>query len=672
MSRPFRQSLRFKLLIVSLSLLAIPWAGYRFIRDSEALLRELQDQQLGSAAGTLANGLAHSGLLPDVAVDEGDIYLHPLPFTPQLDGYPDEWRELWPQWQAFSGAPSFKALAGSNADNLYLMLQAEDSSPDYATTADPVYHGSDQLELQFGSGHNILIAPHAPGRITALTRVRKARGWITTGKENRVQGEWQENGAGYSIELRLPRSLVGEHLRITLFDRSRNTAQSSSAGHGRLITPDPLLEERLAALVPEAHRAWVVNRNGFVLARHGHLDTMPTRDANQAPPWFIRRLFAWVLEQPTERGVGPDPTHSRIHIRFIEAALQNEPRVHHYPLEGHDGLVAMASQPIPAANSSIRGVLMLEHSGEAILSLQNQALQNLITLTLSAMLIVTLLLLGYASLLTRRIRGLLRRIDGAVSPDGRVMGKISPPSQQDEIGELGRGFARVLSRLAGYNDYLEQLGSRLTHELRTPITVVRTSLESQQEIAGDSDSPYLQRAAEGAARLELIIKQLSEATRLERLFEQTERHAFDLSPLVAANVAIWRENWPTETFALQTANPPLPVVGATELITQALEKIIGNAIDFHVPGSAIEITVGQEAGTWAVVTICNKGPALPEGVDPFRSMLSVRKEKDDTPHLGLGLYLVQLITRFHQGEATAFNRSEGVCVSLRLPLANTK
>ena len=61
----------------------------------------------------------------------------------------------------------------------------------------------------------------------------------------------------------------------------------------------------------------------------------------------------------------------------------------------------------------------------------------------------------------------------AVDTQGRVRGGIPPSQARDEIGDLSRSLSTMVNRLAEYNDYLEGMGGRLAHEIRTPIAVVR-------------------------------------------------------------------------------------------------------------------------------------------------------------------------------------------------------
>src|SRR6185436_2368546 len=111
---------------------------------------------------------------------------------------------------------------------------------------------------------------------------------------------------------------------------------------------------------------------------------------------------------------------------------------------------------------------------------------------------------------------------------GRVRKLIAGSRAADEIGDLSRGFSTVLDRLAQYNQYLESMAGRLSHELRTPVAVVRSSLENLAlDPSGPDAGVYLARAEEGLRRLDNILTRMTEATRLEQLVRQGERETFD-------------------------------------------------------------------------------------------------------------------------------------------------
>ena len=89
----------------------------------------------------------------------------------------------------------------------------------------------------------------------------------------------------------------------------------------------------------------------------------------------------------------------------------------------------------------------------------------------------------------------------------------------DEIGDLSRSFSTAVNRLSQYNHYLENMSSRLSHELRTPIAIVRTSLENLSlQALPENSSAYIDRAQGGINRLNNILTNMSEATRLGAFF----------------------------------------------------------------------------------------------------------------------------------------------------------
>ena len=114
--------------------------------------------------------------------------------------------------------------------------------------------------------------------------------------------------------------------------------------------------------------------------------------------------------------------------------------------------------------------------------------------------------------------------------------------------------------------------------------------------------------------------------------------------------------------------------GAPEMIAQMLDKLVANAVEFSSPRTPIVIRL-ERGDTELVLSVENQGPALPDSMRGrlFDSMVSVRSERvSDSPHLGLGLYIVRLIAEAHRGRATARNRDDGlgVIVSVALPYAS--
>ena len=289
-------------------------------------------------------------------------------------------------------------------------------------------------------------------------------------------------------------------------------------------------------------------------------------------------------------------------------------------------------------------------------------------MTLVFFAVTSLGLLGFASLLASRIIQLRDKVEAAVSHDGRIIGGMQPESSHDEIGDLSRSFASVLARLHEYTHYLEAMASRLTHELRTPLAVVRSSLENAAQCGDDEQATYLDRARHGTERLEKILVRLREATGLEQALRQAEPMTFDLIGLLRLQTEELRGLYPTVDLQLQAADSELTLHGVPDLISQAIDKLVSNAVDFHQPGSPVLIRCARDADD-VMLSVTDTGSPLPAGADVFQSMYSERTGRQAEPHLGLGLYLVRLISEFHRGSVTAENTDDAtqVRVTMRLP-----
>ncbi len=429
----------------------------------------------------------------------------------------------------------------------------------------------------------------------------------------------------------------------------------------------------LAGLERTTQRIWVVNRDYRVLALAGSLK----RPEAAAPPGLWQNLLGRLIQRPTEdfdEAVAADVLATG---RDIAGALQGTPgaRVRNT----RDGRAVVISAAYPIWNGDdVLGAVVVEETTNSILSVRSRALERLLVVTLAAFAVAAAVLLAFATRLSHRIRRLRDEAESAIDASGRLTTRIATGSDaRDEIGDLSRSFSTMLARLSQHHAYLESMASRLSHELRTPIAVVRSSLENLdlQPLPAEA-RVYIERAEEGLARLNTILTRMSEATRLEQGLAAQERERFDLAAVVAGCVEGYRGAYSGHAFELDLPTGALEVDGAPDLAAQLLDKLAANAVDFSAPGAAIVVSVEREGGNegrMARVSVENRGPPLPDEMRGtlFESMVSVRKERGAAPHLGLGLYIARLIAEFHGGSVRADNlpAGGGVIVSATFRLA---
>ena len=435
----------------------------------------------------------------------------------------------------------------------------------------------------------------------------------------------------------------------------------------------------LSGLARAGLRIWVVDSKLQLVATAGNLDNKQKYSGNSASFGPLEKLVNGVL-QPLFTRMFPPPANPDEEFipndvvfggRELERALDGTPGLRRRA--GAQGRTAILSAAHPVwVGEKVVGVVIVEENTDAIVSLGNRAFQQLAAVTLIAFAAAALVLLLFASRLSSRLRRLRDEAENAIDSQGRIRELVTAEKANDEIGDLSRAFTTMLDRLAQYNAHLEKLAQRLSHELRTPIAVVRSSLENVklQNMPHDA-AVYVERAEGGLNRLETILTRMAEATRLEQAVRNEERTPFDAKAVLAGCVSGYSGAYPNCLFELTLTEVPVALTGAPDLFAQMLDKLGANAADFATPGTPIVISL-QRAGNEAVLQFTNSGPLLPaDSTDRlFQSMSSVRKATSGAnPHLGLGLYIVRLIAEFHGGRAEARNRADhaGVTITISLP-----
>ncbi|HYN14027.1 MAG TPA: ATP-binding protein [Burkholderiales bacterium] len=432
---------------------------------------------------------------------------------------------------------------------------------------------------------------------------------------------------------------------------------------------DDEVEAILFGVQRASSRIWVVDRQHRVLAVAGDL----RRPAELLQQSWWQPLLGWVIQRPTEDFAAALPESELPTAPEIAAALQGTPATRARQTQDARAVVMSAAHPIWSGDEVV-GAVVAEETTNPIVSMKSEALERLLLLTLGVFAGAAALLIAFATRLSLRIRSLRDEAESAIDARGRITRLAAGSGAGDEIGDLSRSFSAVLERLAQHHAYLESMADRLSHELRTPIAVVRSSLENLKLSPQGADAArYIERAEEGLARLNRILGRMMEASRLEQSLSTVERSRYDLSAVVGACAEAYRMAYPEASFAVELPERRMEVEGSPDLAAQLLDKLVENAVDFSRGGAPVRIALGETGGA-AVLSVANKGRSLPEGMRSrlFGSMVSVRETGDPAkPHLGLGLYVARLIAEFHAGriDAADLPSGDGVAVSVRLPLA---
>ena len=672
-------SLRAKLLLIALSTLALPLVGWLFVRQMEELLRHGQEQTLIASANAIGRSL--SAIESDLPPPGAALYVHVAPGRIAVDGFGDDWTLLRPFAQSVGvpdDAQKLKLLLCSDRDWLYLLATAQDATRDRADARDPASLLRDHLTLTLERGgvvRSYLLASAAPGNFDARTLSGVDDGTLPAA----LSGAWQDDGSGYRIELRLPRAQMPDRLALTIFDSAAPTPEFAEPR--RLLAHSETLSAQLSQFAPADMRVRLLSSEGWVVAQAGNLGAARSARSSRLR-WLENVAYRSLIAPGLTEAQNFATSLPRLAAPEIWQALSGIAATAWHPAANEDEVVLAAAVPLQV-RGEVRGALLLEQSGEALPLLTNRALLLLIGASLAALLLAGGVLFAFASVLGLRIRRLRDAAERAIRAGGALDAAVLPLLEsRDEMGDLARSFARLLDEVNAYTDYLRTLASKLSHELQTPLAIVKSSLDNLDHQAVPAEArTYLARARGGADRLAAIVRAMSEASRLERAIASVEGEDFDLAAVLRGCVEAYATLAAPRRVEGDIPRVPLVLHGAPELVAQALDKLFDNARSFTPEGGWIRLTLRASDGG-AVITVANSGPPLPPALQErlFDSLVSVRPSsgsraavdthaaRTDAPHLGLGLYVVRMIAELHQGSAQAHNLADGAGVEFVLTL----
>ncbi len=695
-----------KLMLLSLVLLALPWFSYRQFLEMERLLVQGQSQaQLLTAQGisTLFNG--REDLFNDLPVtieDYESLFAHPLENSIRLDGRYDDWDD--PDAErllAFGPAPgsdgSFHLSLGERAGNLYAFVKVDDPQIVYR---DPDYlrlDNADHLRLSFirpdGEDGRMSLVPDQSGTITAYAMDENWSFAAPGAPEPRVLGVLVPTEVGWNMEFRLPLDLLGssryfgvavadvddpETRQLAHFEQTLPKAGKESFNLVVLRSPEVL--NIIQSLGYSGARILVIDAQHRVRAEMGaEVKPRPPNDKGALFSW-IRGLFEairpFVHRVTTLEPLPTEPTGtaaiSASAEDIISASLDGQP-IAQRRLVNDELETIMAAHPI-VSRDAIIGTVVVQQNVDDILSFQRAALEQVVLYSIAILLAVLIALLGFAGRLAWRIRRLRREANQAIDQHGRLKTSAlrSEVDCGDEIGDLARSISNMLSKLHQHNNFLENMPRTLRHEINNPLNTLSTSLQNLAQASAEvQDSKYLASAKNGVIRIGSIVQTLADAASLDESLQAEELEIIDIQELLKSYIANCAPSHGGCEFIYYGVDEPVYAVVSDYRIEQLLDKIIGNAVDFHRPHTPITVVLDTKRDCLRI-TVANRGQILPPNSDKalFDSMVSHR-EPGNRLHFGLGLYVVRMIAEHHGGHARALNLTDGsgVAVMVELPLA---
>jgi signal transduction histidine kinase len=279
--------------------------------------------------------------------------------------------------------------------------------------------------------------------------------------------------------------------------------------------------------------------------------------------------------------------------------------------------------------------------------------------TLSLVALFGALLLALQAVQARRLGARLRGIGAHMTAlrEGNLDQELAPDSTRDEVGELRAVIAEATAKLSAARQGQERFLADAAHELRTPLGLMRTSLDLalRRPRSPEELRATLQEVRSEVVRLGALCQRLLDRSALAQA--DWDRRAADLRALVAEAAMAARAQAEERGLLIEIEGPDaLAIRGHAPSLRQALDNLLSNALRFAPQGTRIVVQLAR-AGTNASVAVWDEGPGVPPELrphlfSPFHRGAPRAKEAGEPVEPvghGLGLSIAREIATRHGG-----------------------
>ncbi len=287
------------------------------------------------------------------------------------------------------------------------------------------------------------------------------------------------------------------------------------------------------------------------------------------------------------------------------------------------------------------------------------------------------LILGFAggALLRRALLARIAAISGAAGAivAGNLSRRVPSRGTGDEFDLMAAAVNRLLAQIEQLVEGTRGITNAIAHDLRTPLTELRTRLEDLLRTRPEPEALYAEVDA-AVADVDRLIGLFNALLRLAELDSGVRRAGFvpvDLARVAEDVVELYEPlaEGKSVSLALDAADPGR-VVGDPALLAQAIGNLVDNAVKYTPAGGAIRVTLDRGADGMVTVSVADDGPGIADAEKP---KVLERFYRGDAARgaagSGLGLNLVEAVARLHDGALVLEDNRPGLRAVLRAPAA---
>ena len=392
---------------------------------------------------------------------------------------------------------------------------------------------------------------------------------------------------------------------------------------------------------------------------------------------FLDRLVNW-LPGAADLPIYHEARHQRAaHYQEVERALLGE-GLGMVRVDRRGRLVLSVAVPVQRYRQVLAALMLSTDGADVEAAVRNRRLDILVVFGV-AFAVTILLSIYLAGTIVRPVRRLAEAADRVRSGKGRQFEIPDFSRRHDEIGDLSGALRDMTEALWSRLDAIERFAADVAHELKNPLTSLRSAVETVARVEDPKQQKKLMSIIlDDVQRLDRLISDISDASRLDAELSRALSAPVDVGCLLGALVEAGQAPAPGTGAQLRLelhGRDGLVVQGIEERLGQVMRNLISNATTFSAPDETIDLTARRD-GAWVEITVSDRGTGIPEGkltaiFDRFYSERP-KTEKFGT-HSGLGLSISKQIVEAHGGNIRAENRRDadgrviGARFVIRLP-----
>jgi len=310
---------------------------------------------------------------------------------------------------------------------------------------------------------------------------------------------------------------------------------------------------------------------------------------------------------------------------------------------------------------AVLGVLTLEAGDvDAIVAAQRMALVPFILVAVGVSLLSSFLLTW---LIAQPVMRLARAADSVRLSQARAISLPDLAERSDELGDLTRSLQAMTDTLSNRMDAIERFAADVAHEIRNPLTSIRSAVETLDLVKEPAARDRLLAILnQDVGRLDRLITDISNASRLDAELSRERPRPFDLARLLGDQTRLYgdgkAEADPRIDFSGPGSGEPALVVGREGPLSQVFRNLIDNARSFSPDCAPVKVSV-TTAGHQVLTTVEDEGPGIPaDNLETVFQRFYTARPKGAAfgGHSGLGLSIARQIVEAHGGRIWAENR----------------